>query len=74
MQGLLLRSERGERDLSDFSLRNPGLGLFVIDRIRVFSARPRVVINRCDRCFDLLVHAHRDRHMSPGIPGGFGHF
>src|SRR5699024_6581585 len=30
---------RGERDLSDFGLRNPCLGFFVVDRFGVFDAR-----------------------------------
>src|SRR5699024_941825 len=40
VQGLLLRGERGERDLSDFSFADPRPGILVIDRIRVLDTRP----------------------------------
>jgi hypothetical protein len=39
----------------DFSLRNPGSGRFVADRLEAFDASPCIIADRCDRCFDLLV-------------------
>lgn len=52
LQRLLLRSERGERDLSNFSLTDPGPGVLVIDRFGVLDASPCVVADCSDRCFD----------------------
>lgn len=49
LQCLSLRGERGERDFSDFGLRNPCPGFFVVDRFRVFAARPCVVADRPDQ-------------------------
>src|SRR5665647_2163070 len=64
--GSLLRGERGERDLGDLGLGDPGPGGLVEDRVGVLDRGPGVVGDACDRAFDGRVHPHGDRDRRAG--------
>src|SRR3954465_2316263 len=64
---LLLRGERGEGDLGDLRLGDPGAGGLVEDRVGVLDRGPHGLGDAGDRAFDRGVHSDGDRHLGPGM-------
>jgi hypothetical protein len=67
---VLLRDERGEGDLGDFSRRNPLPSVFVEDRVRVLDRLPRIVIDGRDSLLHMRIHARGHRHIGSASDRG----